>query len=50
MYVVDRQKTAEEFNKQSQLIFQQWGADLEKTRENEEKLQVSADILMLIIF
>jgi len=35
-----RQKMMEEFRKQAQLIFQQWETDLEKTRENEEKLQV----------
>jgi len=38
--VVDRQKMYEDFKKQAQLIFQQWETDVEKTRENEEKLQV----------
>jgi len=41
--VVNRQKAADDFRKQTQLIFQQWETDLEKTRENEEKLQVIAD-------
>jgi len=44
--VVDRQKMSDDFRKQAQLIFQQWDVDLEKTRENEEKLQVIGDGLI----
>jgi len=40
--MVNRQKAAEDFRKQILLIFQQWETDVEKTRENEEKLQVIA--------
>jgi len=40
MHVADRQKLMEEYRKQNLLLFQQWETDLEKTRENEEKLQV----------
>jgi len=38
--VADRQKMIEEYRKQAQLLFQQWESDLDKSRENEEKLQV----------
>jgi len=38
--VVDRQKMIDDYRKQVQLIFQQWETDLEKTCENENKLQV----------
>jgi len=38
--VAGRQKMMEDFHNQVQLIFQQWEADVEKTRENEERLQV----------
>jgi len=39
-YVVDRQKVVESYQKQAEVLFQQWDTDLEKTRENEEILQV----------
>lgn len=47
--MVDRQKLTDDFRKQALLVFQQWETDLEKTRENEEKLQVIAVRLTLII-
>jgi len=37
---------SDEFRKQVQVIFQQWETDLEKTRENEEKLQVIVEGLI----
>jgi len=38
--VADRQKVVESYQKQAEVLFQQWDTDLEKTRENEEILQV----------
>jgi len=38
--VADRQKVVESYQKQTEVLFQQWDTDLEKTRENEEILQV----------
>ena len=36
-----RQKLSDEFSKQVSTVFQQWETDLEKAKEQEEKLQVS---------
>jgi len=51
MHVADRQKLMEEYRKQNLLLFQQWETDLEKTRENEEKLQVvtAVDLIRSVI-
>ena len=40
MCVSDRQKLMDDYRKQALVLFQQWESDLEKIRENEEKLQV----------
>jgi len=40
MCVPDRQKLMDDYRKQALVLFQQWESDLEKIRENEEKLQV----------
>jgi len=42
VHVADRLKMTEDYQRQVQLLFKQWETDLDKIRENEEKLQVVA--------